>query len=389
MPNKAAQPAQSTTPVRDLVALSLVPGIGPVLAGRLLAEFGSAEEVLSASAGALERVHRIGAAKARKLAIQLRAARSLADDELDQLDRLGGHALIKGHEGYPPLLALLPDAPLVLFVRGTLEPGMHAIGVVGSRKCTSYGVEQAERFGSSLAAAGLSVISGGARGIDTAAHRGALLAQGHTVVVLGCGLAHTYPPENLALFDAIVERGGAIVSELPCRSQPKAEHFPGRNRLISGMSLGTLVIEAANKSGALITARIAAEDHGREVMALPGRVDSPSSAGSLDLLKRGGAHLVCEPADVLNLLASPTFHANQGTHQARFEANATPLAELKLTEDQKLLLGSLDDAKTEDQLEQQTGLTSARIRVAATTLEIYRLVRREGSKLARTASGRV
>ena len=383
MPNKAAQSAQPTTSVRDLIALAASEGIGPVLAARLLEEFGSVERVLGASGAALSRVRGVGAKTATKLATGIAAARSRADDELDRLARLGGTAIGKGSDAYPPLLAELPDAPLVLFVLGALDHQRHGVGIVGSRRCTGYGLEQAERFGSALAGAGLGVVSGGARGIDTAAHRGALLAKGHTTVVLGCGLSHTYPPENRALFEGVLESGGAIVSELPCDAPPRSEHFPSRNRLISGLSLGTLVIEAAMRSGALITARVAAEDHGREVLALPGRVDSPASAGTLDLLRRGGAQLVCEPSDVLHALEAPAFHADRSTHADRFRASATPLAELNLSDDQRLVLDALDDAKTEDQIEQQTGVPSARIRVAATMLEMYRLVRREGSKLAR------
>ena len=240
--------------------------------------------------------------------------------------------------------------------------------------------------------------SGGARGIDSAAHRGAVSAGGRTAVVLGCGLAHVYPPENRALFDQIVEANGCVLSELPIDAPPDKLNFPARNRIISGMSLGVLVIEAAMRSGALITARVAAEEHGREVFALPGRVDSDAIAGSLGLLKSGGAHLVTEPADVLSLLESPARHLAGGTHASRYGMSLTPTASSPSEPatpprprrpqhaegtPERRVLDALTEPKTADAIAEATGLDTSETRRLVTMLELSGEVRRAGSKIAR------
>jgi DNA processing protein len=250
-----------------------------------------------------------------------------------------------------------------------------------------------------LAQAGLTIVSGGARGIDTAAHRAVLRVKGRTIAVLGCGLSHCYPPDNHDLFDTIAAGHGAVVSELPLATPPNAENFPARNRIISGLSLGVLVIEAGRRSGALITARLAAEDHGREVFGIPARVDSASSAGSLDLIKSGGAAMVTHPDDVLAGLESPARHVHGGTHEARYapiqhELNfgapsptPTPTGQTPrdaaLTPSQAAILAALDEPRSLDDLARLVMSEPGALRADVTVLEIRRRVERRGSLLAR------
>lgn len=279
--------------------LSLAEGVGPILFSRLLERFGDAEAVLSASSAELRDVKGVGDSAAR-------AIHGVADDRIEAecvaLAEREVTLLCRADADYPEALRTIHDPPPVLYVRGRLEPNdAVAMAIVGSRRCTHYGLEQAGRFGGLLGRAGFTVVSGGARGIDSAAHRGALTAGGRTVAVMGCGLSHVYPRENAELFDRIVaEDRGAIVSALPMFVGPESKNFPARNRIISGLSQGVLVIEAARRSGSLITARLA-DEQGRAVFALPGRVDSPFSEGTNHLI-RDGVTLVQNLDDVLEQL---------------------------------------------------------------------------------------
>ena len=224
-----------------VLPLVFTTGLGPVLIQRLIDQCGGDRAAASGvSAGVLKGIHGIGPAKAERIAAGLAGARDRASREVDLAASRGISILARGEPGYPSLLAGLPDAPAVLFVRGVLDGGerdRYPVGIVGSRQCTAYGLEQSRLFSSGLARAGLTVVSGGARGVDSAAHRGALVAGGRTIAVLGCGLGHAYPPENADLFDSIAV-SGAVVSELPIETPPQADQFPARNRIISGLSLG-------------------------------------------------------------------------------------------------------------------------------------------------------
>ncbi len=375
--------------------LVMLPGLGSVRAARLLDAFGgSADRVMGASHASWCAVPGIGPVTSDRARAGIAGVAAAVEAECERMARAGVGAVAVGDPGYPALLGGLPDAPRLLFYRGSFgaddgDPGRDAypLAVVGSRRCTQYGIEQAERFGGVLGRSGLTIVSGGARGIDTAAHRGALRSGGRTIVVLGCGLGRVYPPENVELFDRVVgERRGAIVSELPMLTEPRGEHFPARNRIISGLSLGVLVIEAGRKSGALITAAMAAEEHGREVMVLPGRVDSEAIAGSLDLLKKGGGSLVTEPADVLHLLESPARFAHAGLHAERYADPARPIDDPDGSargDVAGVILGVIAGygaaGLTFDAIGRATGMEAAQVRSALTMLELAGRVRRSGS----------
>ncbi|MBO6512654.1 MAG: DNA-protecting protein DprA [Phycisphaerales bacterium] len=383
---------------RDLLALTLIKGLGPVRIDRLIQAAGSPSAVMSMSQSQLTRVEGIGQRTASGIVTSRPDASARVDDELKVLEDAGCSIVTMMDEHYPPLLHAIPGAPPILQYRGSIDPETHSptLAMVGSRRCTIYGTEQASRFAGSLASAGFTIVSGGARGIDSAAHLGAINAGGQTLVVLGCGLGHVYPKENAELFDRIVEQGGAIISELPFHTPPSSENFPARNRIISGLSLGTLVIEAGRRSGALITARHAVEDHSREVFAIPGRIDSSASGGSNDLLK-SGAHLVTEPGEIIEILErSAAGHLNHGVrhHPARSSAISTqqssqpspphtqePIGEVDPVG--RSILESLSEPKTGDQIAEQLGLEPGQVRAAATMLEIQGRIKRAGSRFER------
>ncbi len=284
---------------RTYLRWALTDGVGPLTFSRLLVQFGDAETLLGVGAGVLQAVKGIGPEKAERI------ARGPAPDEIereiDAAAAAGVRIIARADPDYPEGLRRLPDAPIVLYVKGELRPtDALAIAVVGSRRCTIYGSEQARRFGELLAGAGFTVVSGLARGIDAFAHHGAVAAGGRSIAVMGRGLDEVYPPENAALAAKLLE-AGAWVSELPMRAAVRAENFPGRNRIIAGLTLGTLVVEAAARSGALITARLAAE-YNREVFAVPGRLQDPMSAGTNALIRDSAAKLVTCLEDILDEL---------------------------------------------------------------------------------------
>ncbi|HJZ56565.1 MAG TPA: DNA-processing protein DprA [Gemmataceae bacterium] len=283
--------------VRPHLALALVPGLGPKLTAAVLRTFGSADAALRATAGQLLEIPHIGEKVAASLAAALRTVD--VEPELRLLEAHGVRPVPLGFPGYPAPLAGLSNPPPLLYFRGELtEAGAGAVAIVGSRSCTAYGKRVAEQIARGLVRAGLTVVSGLARGIDGAAHRGALDAGGRTVAVLAGGLSEIYPPEHADLAAEIAAGRGCLVSETPMTVAPQPGMFPARNRIISGLSRAVVVIEANAKSGALITARHALEQ-GREVFAVPGNVDSPASAGCLELL-RHGATLVRSADDVLD-----------------------------------------------------------------------------------------
>jgi DNA processing protein len=360
----------------DAVRLALVPGVGPRLRKALLEEFGTAGAVFAAAPADLRRVQGIGAQLARRIAV--------ATDEIDaqaELDLCAANniaILTDADAAYPRVLREIYDPPGILFVRGEIRPpDAIAIAIVGSRHATQYGLAQAERLAGSLARAGVTIISGLARGIDAAAHRGALAAGGRTLAILGSGLLNMYPPEHAELA-AQVAAEGAVISEAPPRSPPIGGAFPQRNRIISGLSLGVLVVEASTSSGALITARHAMEQ-GREVFAVPGRVDSRVSRGCHRLI-RDGAKLVETADDILEelgpLVAPTTSAQGEAVHHP---------AELLLNEvEQKILAAITSDPTTIDAVVAASGLPTPTVLSTLSVLEMRHLVRRlSGNMIAR------
>ncbi len=281
------------------IALSKVPGIGPARMRRLLDYFGTVERAWRATLGDLLACGLDG--RAALAMVEARRTTDL-DAELEQLEKIGARAITWEDEDYPERLSELEGMPLVLYVLGEIAPqDAWSVGVVGTRRATAYGREATARLSAELAEAGITVVSGLARGIDTVAHRAALDAGGRTMAVLGSGLDVIYPQENRGMVRQIIEEGrGAVLTEYPLGTQPDAVNFPARNRIISGLSLGVLVIEAAEKSGALITVEFALEQN-RDVFALPGPITSRMSDGPNNLIKKG-ARCVTSAADILEEL---------------------------------------------------------------------------------------
>jgi DNA processing protein len=281
------------------LALRRVHGAGPRTCRLLLERFGSAEQIFKATEDQIT-----AAGVGRKVAAAIAGFNDFAplEKELCELPRLGARLVRWTDDEYPPNLKQIADPPPYLVARGLLEPNDTAcVAVVGARAASEAGLRMAQRLGFELAARGFVVVSGLARGIDGAAHRGALEAGGRTIAVLGCGIDVAYPPEHRGLADSIVERRGAVLSELPLGSAPLPENFPSRNRILSGLSLGVVIVEAAEKSGSLITARMALEQD-RQVFAVPGSPLNGKTRGSNRLLREGAVLVECVE-DVIEDLA--------------------------------------------------------------------------------------
>src|SRR5947199_745641 len=279
------------------IALNMLPTVGPVRLRKLLENFREPQQVLAAKRSELRKVEGIG----NEVADQISTWESTVDlaAELKRVRDFGATVITQDSPSYPRSLREIHAPPIVLYVWGELqERDHHAIGIIGARRTTHYGMESAKKLAYQLAYAGLTVISGLARGIDTAAHQGALAAKGRTIAVIGSGLAKLYPPENAALADKIRAGNGAIVSEFSMAIEPDRQTFPMRNRIISGWSQGLLVVEAGANSGALISVAQALEQ-GRNVYAVPGHINAPTAIGSNRLIQQG-AKLVMDASDILD-----------------------------------------------------------------------------------------
>ncbi len=369
-------PADLSNPVHAGLCLALTPGIGPRTWQTLVQSLGDPRQALQAPPSVLRSIPGIG----QKLALSIANAATQVDisDELRRCHEHGIALLAVGQSGYPVRLQEIEDPPPILFCRGqwTRRDDL-AVAIVGTRHATPYGVRQAERLARELALAGFTIVSGLARGIDVAAHRGALLAGGRTLAVLGSGLLNMYPPEHGELSLEIAAQG-AVISEYTCLQPPKSGAFPQRNRIVTGLSLGLIVVEAADKSGALISARHAMEQN-REVFALPGQVDNRMSAGCHQLI-RDGATLVRSVDDVLEQLG-PLAQPIVGEQDRTLHHPA----ELQLNEQETAILQSVHTQPTHvDSMVSDTGLPVHRVLSTLSVLEMRRLIRRvSGSEFCR------
>jgi DNA processing protein len=358
--------------IRDLLALHLGPGLGPQRIAALLERFGSAAAVLRAAPEQLREVPYIGP----KLTAAVREGLGRVDAELAEVERHGARLLALGTAPYPDGLATIPDPPHLLYLRGSLQEGDdRAVALVGSRTCTTYGKRVVERLAQGLVRAGYVIVSGLARGIDGVAHRAALEAGGRTLAVLAGGLSRIYPPEHKGLAEE-VSRAGALLSEAPMRQEPMAGLFPARNRIISGLSRAVVLIEAAEKSGALITAEHAAEQ-GRTVLAVPGPIDSEASGGTNALIRQGA--ILCRGVDdileELHGVSALATAAKKAGAAATVPSPATPPPQLD--EAQRRVWDALAEGPRHvDQLVQQLGINVAPLAGMLLVLEMKKVVRR-------------
>jgi DNA processing protein len=350
--------------------VNLVSGIGPVRAKRLAERFGTLDRALVSREADLRTVEGIGPELAKALAGW--ESSTDAAKERKWAEELGLKIVTQADATYPASLKEIYDPPLVLYIKGAIPATWpRGIAVVGSRETSHYGLETAKKLGYQLAYAGVPVISGLARGIDTSAHLGALAAKGTTWAVLGCGLDQMYPPENDGLAAKIVEAGGCLISELPLGTAPDKRTFPMRNRIVSGLSFGTLVIEAGRQSGALITARQAL-DQGRQVFAVPGRIDNPLAQGCHQLIK-DGAKLVEGVEDILSELEFLIPKESVATPR--------PLPANLSAEEEKIYAAIELDETPIDAITQRTGLASGTVSSTLLRLEMRKLVRQLPGKV--------
>src|SRR5881398_3250347 len=348
------------------IALNMLPTMGPVRLRKVLEVFRQPERVLTARRDELRRIEGIG----NEVAEQILNWESIVDlgAELKRISDFGATVITQESPSYPKSLREIHSPPIVLYVWGEVqERDQHAIGIIGSRRTTHYGTESAKKLSYQLAYAGLTVISGLARGIDTAAHQGALAAKGRTIGVIGSGLSRLYPPENAALAEKIRSGNGAIVSEFSMEIEPDRQTFPMRNRIISGWSQGILIVEAGLNSGALITAAQALEQ-GRSVYAVPGHINAPSAMGSNRLIQQG-AKLVMDASDVLDDLQILLPESKPLPAAA-----ARPLP--PLSEGERRVYEAIDSSETSiDDIAAKSELPSAAVSSTLLQLELKRLVK--------------
>jgi len=361
-------------PHEALVALNMIENVGPVRVRQLVEHFGDAPAILSASRQQLLQVKGIGGEIAETIANWEEAIDLGA--ELKRIDEFGCSIITQADQEYPELLRQIYDPPIVLYVKGELlAKDKNSVAMVGSRMTTHYGIEVARKLAYQLAYLGVTVVSGGARGIDSAAHQGALSAKGRTIAVLGTGINLVFPSENVQLYERIASNG-ALVTQFPFNRPGDKQSFPIRNRIVAGMTLGTVVVEANLTSGALITANFANE-YGRQVFAVPGRIDSPRSKGCHDLIKKGAK--LCEGAeDILSEFEYLFPRSNKPPSAA--ETGFLPA--LELSENEQKVFDALDHEETGiDDVIRKSGLPSSAVSVALLSLEMKRVIRQLPGKV--------
>ncbi len=366
--------------IRDWVALNLTPGIGPRAAAKLLERFGAAEAVYGATRAELEKLRLLPEAVDSIIA---RDRFENAEAEIENVRKCGADLLILDDGVYPAMLREIYDPPITLYVKGAWEECLEqpCVAIVGSRRCSTYGQNAALMLARDLAQRGVTVISGFARGIDAAAHRGALEGGGRTVAVLGTGIDEVYPRDHRKLADEVLERGGSVVTQFPLGTPPVSENFPYRNRIISGLSLGVVVVEAAENSGSLITARLAIEQN-REVFAVPGNITSRNSFGTNYLIKGAGAKLVQQwqdiaaelPPQIAAQLLPPPFGEKKKEESLADQLSLVPHG-LSDSETTVLKLLAADIPEHIDSLVDRSKLSISDLTAALLALEMRELVR--------------
>lgn len=360
------------------IVLNLIDGVGPIRFNSLISHFGSAAAVLEAGADDLMSVRGISSEIAAKILSWRK--NSLYEKEISLAERAGVQIITRIDSAYPELLKEIPDAPICLYLRGTLDPkDKFMIGIVGSRRTTNYGRGMAEQLARSAVYAGWTVVSGLAFGIDAVAHRACIEANGKTIAVLGGGLARIFPQEHVALAKEIIAAGGGILSEFPMEFPPNKNSFPMRNRIISGLSQGVIVVEAGTNSGSLITAKFAIEQN-RQLFAVPGQADQPQSRGTNKLIKEG-AKLTESFDDILEEFEFlPGFRKNELLSDEKLISNNSTSEQQqelfdKLSNEEKQILEILrNEDCTADAIAVETGIDAGQLLAILMKLELMKLI---------------